>query len=103
MRVLEFIVERSTFALIVIGIVVALVGLPKKKTRYRALLAVGFVFSVGAVIEWYVHLVIAEMYFRHESHWYFFPLSAVFAVASVLLVWELAMLHIFNRLRQRAK
>lgn len=101
MRVLEFFVERSTFAFVTIGIVVALVGVPKRKTRYRALLAIGCALSIGAVAEWYVHLVIASMYFRDESHWYFFPLVALFVVAFAALAWELATLRVFTRLRKR--
>ena len=101
LSVLDFFIERSTFVLIVMAIAIGLSGVPRKRVRYRLLLAIGCVFTVGAAAEWYAHVVVAEKYFPGEALWYFFVLVALLLVAAILGVWELVTLRFFSRLKAR--
>ena len=98
MTILDELMQRSTFTLLVIGTILLLVGLPKKKVRYRILAAVLAILSIGAALQWYATYIVGLHYFRESAHWPYLLASGFFVVAFGFLLWELSALRLFRRL-----
>jgi hypothetical protein len=98
MFIVEELMRRSQFTMIVIAAVLLVVGIPRKKNRYRILTALFALLSLGTSLEWYATYIVGWHYFREEAHWTNLLVSSLFVVAAGLFILELVALRLFQRL-----
>jgi hypothetical protein len=88
--------HATLVALVVIG-VLAIVGLPKSKPRYRCIVVVLTLLSLLAAFHWYFTFNVAS-FFVGEPQWIYLIPLITFAVCVLCGLWESARLSLFRRL-----
>jgi hypothetical protein len=96
LSILSAISERATLVVIVTILVLAIAGVPRSKTRYRALLISLTVFSLFAVCQWYILFAVGT-YYAHATQWVPLGLVIAFALAFVCGLIESVSLWWFKR------
>jgi 4-amino-4-deoxy-L-arabinose transferase-like glycosyltransferase len=97
MTVLEELMKYSQFTLIVMVAMLALVGLPQKRSRYRILIAAFAVLCFAAALQWYAAYVVGLHYLKAEAHWPSLVASVLFVLATGVFLSELIALRLFRR------